>query len=399
MVNKKHIAVTVIITFLITSIFYFTVGGTGVYTLLASLGRSGSTMSAKARKIDAMLSQHYINEYDAAKMERMALNAYVYGVGDPYTSYIDEDNYDDMKTSIDGDYVGIGIEVYIAPDDGLITIISCFDDSPAQKAGLLPGDKLLSVEETVAGIDNYYEIINMIKGVTKTKAEDSVTMTIGRGSDTMDVTVQREKITTVTVKEKMLSGEVGYIRLSGFDQHTDKDFIDAAEALKTQGMQKLVIDLRGNPGGLLDAVVAIADYLLPEGKIITIRDKQGREKVYESDADALGLPIVMLINGSSASASEVLSGAIRDYGAGTLVGETTFGKGLVQSIFEFGDGTAMKITTAKYYTPSGECIDKIGIAPHVEVQLPEEAASKPIQNLTLEEDVQLQKALEIINQK
>lgn len=399
MVNKKHIAVTVIITFLVTSIFYFTVGGTGVYSLLASVGRSGSTMGAKAKKIDAMLSRHYINEYDPAEMEKMALNAYVYGVGDPYTAYIDEDNYADMQTSIDGDYVGIGVEVYVSPDDGLITVISCFDDSPAQKAGLLPGDKLLSVEGTAAGLDNYYEIINMIKGVTQTKEKDSVTLTIGRGAETMDVTVQREKITTVTVKEKMLTGEVGYIRLSGFDQHTDKEFIDAAEGLKSQGMQKLIIDLRGNPGGLLDAVVAVADYLLPEGKIITVRDKQGREKVYESDADALGLPLVVLVNSSSASASEVLSGAIRDYNAGTLVGETTFGKGLVQSIFEFGDGTAMKITTAKYYTPSGECIDKIGVAPHVEVSLPDEAARKPIQNLTLEEDVQLQKALEMINQK
>ena len=395
MVNKKHIAVTVIITFLITSIFYFTVGGTGVYSLLAATGQGGS-MAGKLKKIDAMLAQHYINDYDQSEMEKMALNAYVYGVGDPYTAYIDEDNYADMQTSIEGDYVGIGVEVYVSQDDGLITVISCFDDSPAQKAGIQPGDKILTVEGTAAGLDNYYEIINMIKGVTQTSDPNSVSMTIGRGTETLDITVQREKITTQTVKGKMLTSEVGYIRISSFDQHTDQEFIDAAENLKSQGMQKLVIDLRGNPGGLLDAVVAVADYLLPEGKIITVRDKQGREKVYESDADALGMPMAVLINGSSASASEVLSGAIRDYNAGTLVGEKTFGKGLVQSIFEFGDGTAMKITTAKYYTPNDECIDKIGIAPHVEVSLPEAAAGKPIQNLTLEEDTQLQKALEVL---
>lgn len=395
MVNKKHIAVTVIITFLITSIFYFTVGGTGVYSLLAATGQGGS-MAGKLKKIDAMLAQHYINDYDQLEMEKMALNAYVYGVGDPYTAYIDEDNYADMQTSIEGDYVGIGVEVYVSQDDGLITVISCFDDSPAQKAGIQPGDKILTVEGTAAGLDNYYEIINMIKGVTQTSDPNSVSMTIGRGTETLDITVQREKITTQTVKGKMLTSEVGYIRISSFDQHTDQEFIDAAENLKSQGMQKLVIDLRGNPGGLLDAVVAVADYLLPEGKIITVRDKQGREKVYESDADALGMPMAVLINGSSASASEVLSGAIRDYNAGTLVGEKTFGKGLVQSIFEFGDGTAMKITTAKYYTPNDECIDKIGIAPHVEVSLPEAAAGKPIQNLTLEEDTQLQKALEVL---
>lgn len=398
MVNKKHIAVTVVITFLVSSIFYFTIGGTGVYSLLTA-GGGDNAVSGKIRKINTLLDRHYINDYDTSEMEKMALNAYVYGVGDPYTAYIDEDNYADMQTSIDGDYVGIGVEVYVAAEDGLITVISCFDDSPAQKAGLQPGDKLLAVEGTEAGIDNYYEIINMIKGVTPTSDPNSVTMTIGRGDQTMDVTVQREKITTETVKERMLTSEIGYIRISSFDQHTDQAFTDAAERLKAQNMQKLVIDLRGNPGGLLEAVVGVADYLLPEGKIITVRDKQGREQVYESDADALGMPIAVLVNGSSASASEVLAGAIRDHDAGTLVGEKTFGKGLVQSIYEFGDGTAMKITTAKYYTPSGECIDQIGITPAVEVALPAEAAQKPIQNLTLDEDTQLQRAMEILLQK
>lgn len=398
MVNKKHIAFTVIITFLITSILYFTVGGTGLYSMLAALG-GGNDTAAKLKKIDALLEQHYINDYDQQEMESLALTGYVYGVGDPYTSYIDEENYDDMMTSIDGDYVGIGVEVYVDAADGLITVLSCFDDSPAQKAGIQAGDKLLAVEGQSAGMDNYYEIINMIKGVTQTADKDAVSITIGRGDQTFDVTVQRETITTVTVKDKMLTEQTGYIRISSFDQNTDKEFIDSAERLKSQGMQKLVIDLRGNPGGLLDAVVAIADYLLPEGNIITVRDKQNREKAYKSDANELGLPMAVLINGSSASASEVLSGAIRDYHKGTLIGEKTFGKGLVQSIFEFGDGTAMKITTAKYYTPSGECIDQIGISPDIEVALPEAALQKPVQNLTLEEDTQLQKALELLEQK
>ncbi|MBE7031328.1 MAG: S41 family peptidase [Ruminococcaceae bacterium] len=394
MSKKNCVILTAVVTFLATTIFYLTAGGTGLVLLLSKLGNDDGSLS-KLNKIDAMLDRYYIGEMDKEKMGEMALTGYVYGVEDPYTSYVNEEEFADMNVTLEGDYVGIGVEVYVDSEDSLITVISAFDDSPAQKAGILPGDKIIGVEGTEVGLENYYRAINMIKGIEKTGDEKTVTLQILRGEEQMDITVSREKLSTQTVKDKIIEGDIGYIRISSFDKNTDRDFSQAVEKLTGRGIAGLVIDLRGNPGGVLDVVVAVADRVLPEGTIVTVRNKQGKEQVYSSDAACINLPISVLIDGNSASASEVLSGAIRDFGRGTLVGETSFGKGLVQSIFEFGDGTAMKITTAKYYTPSGECIDKTGIKPDIEIALPD-GLTKPIQNLTFDEDIQLRKAVEVL---
>ena len=212
----------------------------------------------------------------------------------------------------------------------------------------------------------------------------------------MDITLVREAVSVSTVFSKVIDSSVGYIRLTDFGEKTYMEFANHYSDLKDKNIKGLIIDLRNNQGGMLDTVVSIADAILPEGNILTIKDKQGTETEYTSDEKCIDLPMCVIINENSASASEVLAGAIRDHKAGTLVGAKSYGKGVVQSLMEFGDGSAFKLTTAKYYTPDGECIDGVGITPDIEVALPEQVSHKSINELTLDEDEQLRAALQIV---
>ncbi len=390
MINKKHVIITAVITFFVTAALVVAALGSGLIMLLPYL--SGND-AQKLGRIESIIDDYYIYDYDKEEMMDMALSAYAYGVGDPYTQYINKEDFKDLLTDVEGDYVGIGVEVFV-DDDDLITVIAPFDDSPAAAAGILPGDKIVKVEDTDVSVINYNEAISMIKGGADAAAGQKVSLTIKRGEEIIPVETVRDDIVVITAKERMLAEHIGYVRLSSFDEHTPEEFVACMERLDAQGAKGVIIDLRNNPGGTLDSVVAVADYLLPEGNIITIKDKQGRETKYDSDADYNDIPLCVLINGSSASASEALSSAIADNGRGTLVGKKTFGKGVVQSIFEMGDGTALKVTTAKYYTPGGTCIDKIGITPHVEVGLDEDMENTPVTNIPYDKDYQLQRAIE-----
>lgn len=393
MVNKKHIILTAIITFVLTvALMVFFVLGEFVAMLYSVSG----TGLQKLQRIEALVDTYYIYDYDKDEMADLALAGYTYAIGDPYTTYINAEDFKAMKETVSGDYVGIGVEVFI-DTDMLITVISPFDESPAQKAGILPGDKIVAVDGTEVSASNYNDAISMIKGEASSETADKkVSLTIKRGEETVTVEVKREKIVTITAKDKMLSKDTGYIRISNFADNTASEFALCLENIKKQGAKGLIIDLRNNPGGTLDSVVKVADMLLPRGNIITIKDKQGNETKYDSDAKYFEMPLCVLINGNSASAAEALAGAIADSGRGKLVGEKSFGKGSVQSIFELGDGTAFKVTAAKYYTPGGTCIDKTGITPEFEVSLDEDVKHLPVTNIPYEKDLQLKKAKEIL---
>ncbi len=395
--NRKHIAFAVFITFIVTSVLY-----TGAYLYVPmfsgslksivsflSPGNEGK-ISDKISEIDKYLDVYYMDDINSEKLKNSAVKGYVAGLGDIYGEYYSKAEYEELNADLTGNYKGIGVEVAI-DDDNLITVLAAYDGAPAAKAGIKKGDKIIKVNDTEVNGDNYDEAINMMRGAGDYGKTDDMTLTIQRGEEAFETKVTREKVISQTVKSEMLQSDIGYVNVSQFAEETDEDFEMQINGLISKGAKSLIIDLRNNPGGMLTTVVNMADYLLPKGEILRIVGKDSDPVIYSSDDDCINLPICVLINGSSASASEVLAGALKDHDRATLVGEKTYGKGVVQSIFDLSDGDALKITTAKYYTPSGECIDKKGINPDVKAEM------KLTKNLALyekDEDTQLQKAIE-----
>lgn len=350
----------------------------------------------KMEAIKGILDQKYVNYIDnkginESKMIDPSIKGMVESLGDPYTVYMDKKEYDELKTTTEGSYAGIGI--YVGEQDNKILVIAPIEDSPAAKAGIKAGDVIMKVDGQSVTAKDTDKAVALMKGKINTK----VTLTIQRANvGVMNIQVTRATIVLKTVKGEMLDNSIGYIRITTFDQNTANEFDSALKDLQGKGMKGLIIDLRDNPGGLLDVCAKIADRILGKGTIVYTIDKQGKKESLESDASKLNVPLAVLVNGNSASASEILSGAIRDFKAGTLVGTKTFGKGIVQEILPFNDGTALKVTTARYYTPSGECIQGKGITPNVVIDLPESIKGT---NFTRAQDVQLQKAIEVVKLK
>ena len=398
MYSKKRVYSIIFITFVLTTALY-----TSAIAFVPSLGNflgsirtmldRNDNLGARLSEVNSYVDNYFINDYDKEKMADNALKGYVSALNDPYTEYISKSEYKEFMSELTGNYKGIGVEVYV-DTDGYITVLSAFDDSPAAKAGILPGDKIVGVNDTAVNIDNYNEAINMMRGVGEYGKTDDMTLTILRGSEKIKIDITRTEVVNQTVKTKMLDNNIGYIRISQFDDDTGTDFSRLTDNLIADGAKSLIIDLRDNPGGVLTGVVNVADKLLGKGKIITIKEKSGKETVYNSDKNEVDLPMCVLINGNSASASEVLAGALKDHKKATLVGEKSFGKGIVQTIFDLSDKSALKITTAKYYTPNGTCIHGKGIQPDYKVEL---NADKNIMALDASEDTQLQKAIEILS--
>jgi carboxyl-terminal processing protease len=350
------------------------------------------------KKVDTLLKiidDNYIGEYDKDKLEESMYSGLVYGVGDPYTTYFDEASYTAFMAQSNGTFAGIGIQVSVDPMDNKITILSPFVGSPGEKAGLLPKDKLIEVNgQTVYG-DTLDTAISAIKGEIGT----SVNITIYRESTnkTLNMDIVRALIEHPTVSHKLLDDNVGYIRITNFEDVTTEQFMSAYKELNALNINGLIIDLRNNPGGLLHSVAQITDVLVPTGgNIVYTENKKGKIFEVKSVEQPFGKPLVLLVNGNSASASEVLTGAVKDYKVGTIVGSTTFGKGIVQSLIDLNDGSGLKITTAKYYTPNGISIHGEGIAPDYAVEMSDDLSVR-IDSLSLDEDVQLAKGIEIMN--
>jgi carboxyl-terminal processing protease len=333
--------------------------------------------------------------YYKEELYNSAYEGLLKGLDDPYTVYFNKKQFESFMEDTSGSYEGIGAIVSYIKETQEIMILSPFIGSPAEKAGLLPGDIIKKVDgEEIKGLLLEEVVANRIKG----KKGSKVTLTVYRKTDdtTIDIIITRDIITMPTISHEMLDNKMGYIRVTGFEKATHKQFMKALNELQKEGQQGMIIDLRNNPGGLLNIVVKMADELLPKGLIVYTEDKYGRRREDKSDeAHKFTKPLVVLVNGNSASASEILSGAVKDSGIGTIVGTTTFGKGLVQRTFPLEDGSAIKVTIARYFTPNGNYINKKGIEPDVRVELPEELKRKLV--IEPEKDTQLKKAIEVLS--
>lgn len=348
-------------------------------------------------KIDTLMQvidYYYLYDYDKDEMVDAIYKAVMSSLGDPYTVYYTADEFNAFMESSSGSYCGIGVVVQQNMQTGLVTAVRPYEDCPGYEAGIRPGDLILAVDGTeITGMD-----LNTAVALIKGEEGTSVTITLQRDEEVFDVEVTRRQIDVKTVNYRMMDDNIGYIQIEEFDEVTSDQFSQALDSLIEQGMEALVIDIRNNPGGILDTVVAMLDELLPEGTIVSVKDRNGTAQEYTSDADTkLTVPLTVLINGNSASASEIFAGAIKDYGVGTLVGTTTYGKGIVQTAFSLSDGTGVKITIEDYYLPSGKSIHKVGVDPDVEIDLPDEL--KTYVTIPEDEDVQLQKAIEILKEQ
>lgn len=352
----------------------------------------GTEAEQKLNLIDQTLKDFYFDDIDDSKVLDNIYKAYVNAYGDKYTVYYTADEYAKIQESSNGAYYGIGVVVR-KNDDGTILVVEPYDGAPGKEAGMRKNDVIVTVNgESVADQD-----LNSV--VAKIKGDEGTTVNIGirrDGSDDIaELTVTRRKVEIKTVAYEMLDDSVGLITISEFDKVTAQQFKDAYAQLETLGMKGLVIDIRSNPGGLLNVVVDMLDEILPDGLIVYTEDKYGNRQEYNgSNPDVIDVPLAVLVNGESASASEIFAGAVQDYGAGTIIGTQTFGKGIVQTIRRMSDGSAIKYTMAKYFTPKGQDIHGHGVTPDIVEELSDE-----FNNLTeydASKDNQLQKAIEVI---
>ncbi|WFR56855.1 S41 family peptidase [Anaerocolumna sp. AGMB13025] len=354
---------------------------------------SSDEVMQKINKLETLIDKFYMEKVDDSKLADGIYKGLLASLGDPYSCYYTADEYKALMESTGGVYCGIGATVTQNVTTGIITIVKPFLNGPAHAAGILPGDIVYKVNgEEVTGKD-LTEVVSKIKGEEGTKAE----ITIVREGETkpMEFSIPRKTVEVPTIEYEMLDNKIGYIAVSEFDEVTAEQFRKAVNDLEKQGEKGLVIDIRNNPGGLLDTVCDMLDRMLPKGLIVYTEDKYGKREEKFSDAkEEFNKPLAVLINGNSASASEIFAGAIQDYKRGTIVGTTSFGKGIVQSIIPLSDGTAIKVTVSKYFTPNGKNIHKIGIKPDVTVDLKEKLKKEVV--IKKEEDNQLQKAIQVI---
>ena len=342
-------------------------------------------VDAKIQELNKYIDQYYLFDYEEEDVENGIYKGLMAGLGDIYTGYYTPEEYASFMESSNGTYSGIGAMLSQDYNTGIITVVRAFEGSPAAEAGMQTDDNLYKVEgEEVTGKD-----LSLVVADLKGEEGTEVTLSILRGTDEMELTMERRNIQVPTVEYRMETDQIGYISISEFDDVTQEQFMSALEALEGQGMKDLIIDLRNNGGGLVDVTCAILDRLLPEGMIVYTEDKYGERQEQISDAEHyFEGKMAVLVNGNSASASEIFAGAIKDYGVGTLIGTQTFGKGIVQSLFPLSDGSAIKITVSRYYTPAGNNIHEVGIEPDIVLEYDKEA----------EGDNQLEKAIEVLSQ-
>jgi carboxyl-terminal processing protease len=355
-------------------------------------GKSGIADTAKLQEIKTMIDRYYLDDVDDDELEAYTYKGLVAGLGDPYSAYYTKEEYDQVEESNEGVFSGIGAVLQQDADTGAVKVVRTIKGGPAEEAGIKSDDILYKIEgEEISSDEDLNSIVSKVKG----KEGTTVNLTFLRDNKEMDYTLKRKQIESPTVEYEMLDQSIGYIQITEFDEITVSQFEAAMTALQNKGMQKLVIDLRDNPGGLLTSVVKIADMILPKGMIVYTEDKNGKKEEYKATSEeCFDHPIAVLINENSASASEILAGAIQDYKAGTLVGTTSYGKGIVQNIMKLSDGSALKLTIANYYTPNGRNIHKKGIEPDVEVELKESLKDKS--EISKTEDNQLQKAVKVL---
>lgn len=355
---------------------------------------SDLAFTQKIKYLENMIDEEYLGEISTDKLEEGVYAGLIYGLGDVYSRYYTKDEYEQESVTTEGAYVGIGVAMqkYTA---GGVQIVECYKGSTAEEAGVKVDDVITAINGEDITDTELQDVVSMIKD----NEDKDVVLTVQRkGEDTQEITVKVSNVELPSVFGEMLDENTGYIQITEFKGVTVEQYEEVFADLKEQGMERLVVDLRDNPGGLLNVVCDILRDILPEGLIVYTEDKNGNRSEETCDGkNPLDMPLAVLVNGNSASASEIFAGAVKDYGIGTIVGTTTYGKGVVQSIRQLSDGSAVKLTIANYYTPKGNSINKTGIQPDVEVELSPELLNQ--EEITHEEDNQLQAALNSLNTK
>lgn len=357
---------------------------------------------AKFNLVKDKLMKEYYQDVNENILLEGAVRGMAEVLNDPYTVYYTKEQmsaFMSVTQKSSDTYVGIGVQILLDNNGNILITQPPFQSSPAEKAGIKMGDIIIKVD----GKDiTSYKDDRMVVGMIKGKEGTNVDVTVYRPSETKSYTftITRKKLTAVlNIWSKMINTNVGYISIRVFDEKISENFIGQVEKLKNQGMKALIIDVRDDPGGLYGEVVKIADYLLPKDTIVYTENRSGKKEFQYSDENSLNMPISVLVNGSSASASEILAGALKDNKKGVLVGTKTFGKGLVQTTYQFKDGSGLKLTIQRYFTPSGVCIQGKGIQPDFEVILPEKYNNKSSSSIPANEDPQLSKAIDIMMEK
>ncbi|MCI8411083.1 MAG: S41 family peptidase [Clostridia bacterium] len=380
------------ITFMITSICmyqYFTKSDSSKYLLLNS--SRNDDIATELSKYKSIIDKYYLGDIDEEKLEEGAIKGYFEALDDPYTEYISEEDMKDYLEDTKGNFVGIGI--YMVKDEftNKIKVLAPIKNSPAEKAGILPGDLIIAVDGTEYSADDMTVASNNIKG----EEGSSVKLSILRGTQSIEFEVKREKIIVNPVEGKVIENNIGYIEFTSFDENTANDFKTKFEELKKQKIKSLIIDLRNNGGGIVDEALKIADYIADKGSILLYEvDKNNNEKVEKSENNPIiEMPVIILTNENTASSSEILAGALKDLGKAKIVGTKTYGKGVIQQLLTLPNGSGVKITSEEYLTPNKTKINKIGIEPDEKVELPEESKNKLV--IEEKEDTQLQKAIEM----
>lgn len=362
--------------------------------MLSSSSVVGKDTNKKLETIQGILDKNFYFEEDEQQKQDGIIKGYMEGLDDPYSVYYTQEEYASFMEDTEGEYVGVGVQVSQSTDTNIITVVKVFD-GPAKEAGIEEDDIITEVNGEDISDQDIDTVVDKIRGEEGTE----VTITVYRSSDNQDheYTMPRQKVENPTVEYKMLDNNIGYIEVSSFYEVTAEQYIAAVEDLESQGMEGLIVDLRNNGGGLLDIAAEMLDYMLPAGKIVYTEDKDGNiiDSYNSTDDEQFTKPLAVLVNGYSASASEIFAGAIKDYEIGTLVGTNTYGKGIVQRVFPLEDGSAVKLTIAKYFTPKGNDIHEVGIKPDIEVELDTEAYRES----EGEDDNQLQAAIDNILEK
>lgn len=386
------VAIAVFLTFMVTSISLYTYFVNNPISITSKSSSSSKDIAGTLQKYKEIIDKYYLGNVDEEKLKEGAIKGYIEGLGDPYTEYISADEMENYLSDTMGNFVGIGIYMVKNTEKGKIQVLAPIKGSPAEKAGIQAGDLILTVD----GVD--YSADEMTIASNKIKGEEGTTVTIEvlRGTETKKYELKREKVKVNQVEGKVLSNNIGYINFTSFDETTADDFKAKFEELNNQGIKSLIIDLRNNGGGIVDQALQIADYVADKDSVLLYEvDKNNKETIKKAKTDPIiNMPIIILTNENTASASEILAGALKDLGKAKTVGTTTYGKGVIQQILKLSDGSGLKVTIEEYQTPNRSKIHKIGIAPDEEVKLPDSVTN--VLNVTESEDTQLQKAIEML---
>lgn len=390
------IVMLVIITIIITSLLT----AFGTYRYLTYKGTAGnnkantglSGLEYTLSRFRSELEKKYMGEINDEDLINGAIKGYVAALGDPYTVYYTKEEMQEIMQETNGNYVGIGIYMTLNKEKNAIEVIKPMENSPAEEAGILQGDLIIKVDgETYTG-EKMQEASNKIKGEAGTK----VKLEILRGTQTKEFEITRKKVLISHISTKILDNNIGYIAISDFDGGCSDEFEEKYKKLKSQGINKLIIDIRNNGGGIVDEAINILDLMTNKNSTLLVtKNKIGNEEVTKSKKEPIiNMPVVVLTNEYSASASEILAGALKDNKKAILIGTTTYGKGVIQELRQLSDGSGLKITTNEYFTPNRNAINKVGIKPDIEVELPDDTKTQ----LVIEEkdDNQLQKAIEVL---